>query len=98
MQSHMVTKYEFRIRTRDGTLVEGLSICSDDEEGARRRLAQMYRGCEILESRSVKANLTGRSSHLVSYEEVVEMITAGASVGNTGFKHPSPLDRQGNQR
>lgn len=74
MQSLMVTKYEFRIRTRNGAVVEGLSIHGQDEDEARRKLAQMYRGCEILESRGIKANLSGRTNHAVSYEEVVEMI------------------------
>ena len=77
MQSLMVTKYEFRIRTRNGAIVEGLSIQGRDEDDARRKLQQMYRGCEILQSQSVKANLTGRANHAISYEEVMEMIITG---------------------
>jgi len=73
----MVTKYEFRIRTRNGSIVEGLFIHGRDEEEARCKLTQMYRGCEILQSRGVKANLAGRGNHAVSYEEVMEMIIAG---------------------
>lgn len=77
MQSLMVTKYEFKIRTRNGAVVEGLSIHGQDEDDARRKLIQMYRGCEILETRGIRANLSGRASHVVSYEEVVEMIISG---------------------
>lgn len=77
MQSLMVTKYEFKIRTRNGALVEGLCIHGQDEAEARRKLAQMYRGCEILQVRGVKANLAGRGGHALSYEEVMEMIVSG---------------------
>jgi hypothetical protein len=74
MQSLVVTKYEFKIRTRNGSVVEGLTIHGQDEGDARRKLVQMYRGCEIIEARGVKANLAGRANHAVSYEEVMEMI------------------------
>ncbi|MBS1188289.1 MAG: hypothetical protein H6R10_81 [Rhodocyclaceae bacterium] len=82
MQPLLVTKYEFTIRTRNGAIVEGLSIQGRDEEDARRKLAQMYRECEVLESRGVKASLSGRGNHPVSYEEVMDLIVSGQSGGN----------------
>lgn len=77
MQSLVVTKYEFRIRTRNGAIVESLSIHGQDEEEARRKLRQMYRGCEILESHGIRANMAGRPNHAASYEEVMDLIVAG---------------------
>ena len=41
MQSSSITKYEFRIRTRTGVLVEKLALFGLDEEDARRKLRQM---------------------------------------------------------
>ena len=43
------TKFGFRIRTRDGLVVEHLMIHGRDEADAERKLRQMYLHCEILE-------------------------------------------------
>jgi len=42
-------KYGFRIRTRDGLLVDNLLIHGRDEIDAERKLRQMYQHCKILE-------------------------------------------------
>lgn len=65
-----MTKYGFRIRTRQGLVVEHLMIQGRDEADAERKLRQMYQYCEILE-RSVTqparkidaANLEHAASH-----------------------------------
>ena len=44
-----LTKYAFRIRTRDGLLVNNLMIHGRAENDAERKLRQIYRDCEILE-------------------------------------------------
>ena len=49
MQATLVTKYAFRIRTRDGLGVSNLLIHGRDEEDAERKLRQIYRDCEIVE-------------------------------------------------
>jgi hypothetical protein len=69
-------KFRFRIRTRSGVLVDNLSIHGRDEIEARRKLLQMYNGCEILETRSLPTILRGASA-VYSYEDVVDMIVAG---------------------
>jgi hypothetical protein len=43
------TKFGFRIRTRQGLVVEHLMIHGRDEADAERKLRQMYLHCEILE-------------------------------------------------
>ena len=43
------TKFGFRIRTRQGLIVEHLMIHGRDEADAVRKLRQMYLHCEILE-------------------------------------------------
>ena len=75
MQSSSITKYEFRIRTRSGALVEKLTIFGADEEDARRKLRQMYNDCEILESHCQQGSLVGRYGHM-NYEDVVDLIIA----------------------
>lgn len=45
-----MTKFRFRIRTRQGLLIERLSIQGRDEADAARKLRQMYQHCEILQS------------------------------------------------
>lgn len=75
MQSSSITKYEFRIRTRAGVLVENLAIFGRNEEDACRKLRQMYNDCEILESHCLQASPVGRHGHL-NYEDVVDLIIA----------------------
>lgn len=53
MHSAKITKYQFRIRTRDGLTVDNLSIHGKDEADAERKLRQMYQHCKIIE-RSIK--------------------------------------------
>lgn len=49
MQSPILTKYGFRIRTRVGFVVDKLMIPGRDHDEAQRKLRQIYRDCEILE-------------------------------------------------
>lgn len=66
------TKYGFRIRTRQGLVVENLLIHGRDEADAERKLRQMYLHCQILD-RSVKGG-NGKAAPL-SFEEVVSLVT-----------------------
>jgi len=71
------TKYGFRIRTRDGLVVENLMIHGRDEADAQRKLAQMYRQCEVLECR-VKNPGNGhsrRSGPNATFEEAIELVS-----------------------
>mgnify|MGYP000844691865 FL=1 len=68
-----ITKYDFRIRTRNGAVVENLSIFGRDEVEAERKLRQMYNGCGILAAHRRQTALNGRVS--VSYEDVMDLIT-----------------------
>lgn len=74
MRSLAAVKYGFRIRTRNGAVVDNLQIAGCDIGDAERKLRQMYRDCEILASRSVLPAHTGRAA-AVSYEEVVDLLT-----------------------
>lgn len=73
MKAALVTKYIFRIRTRNGVIVENLAIHGRSEEEASRKLRQIYNDCEILESQLMQASPTGRSGTM-NYEDVVELI------------------------
>lgn len=75
MQPLTVTKYGFRIRTRNGAVVDNLSIFGRDEADARRKLRQMYNDCEILETHCQQASVGGRHAHLTC-EDVMDIITA----------------------
>ena len=75
MQSSSIMKYQFKIRTRSGVLVENLSIFGQNEAGACRKLRQIYNDCEIIESRCAPSPVNGRHGHL-NYEEVVDLIIA----------------------
>ncbi len=44
-----MTKYQFRIRTRRGMIVENVAIAGKDQPDAERKLFQMYYECEVLD-------------------------------------------------
>ncbi|MDR2836993.1 MAG: hypothetical protein LBV49_00220 [Azonexus sp.] len=71
----MAEKYQFRIRTRSGVLVENLSLFGRDETEAKEKLCRMYRDCEVLQCRVLPSSPLGRNGHL-NYEDVVDLITA----------------------
>lgn len=75
MQTHTMARYLFRIRTRNGVLVEHLSFYGRDEAEARRKVAQIYMNCEILECVFQKAPAHGRAVSM-NYEDVVDLISA----------------------
>lgn len=66
------TKFGFRIRTRDGGLVDNLVIAGRDEADAVRKLRQMYRECEIVESSAVHDDPKTTTS--MSFEDVAKII------------------------
>lgn len=65
-------KYAFRIRSRQGLVVENLTIHGRDEADAERKLRQMYHHCEILECILSQGS---RKQGLVSFEDVVSLIS-----------------------
>lgn len=52
--SSTTRKYGFRIRTRQGFMVEHLKIHGRDEADAERKLREIYQHCEILERRAMQ--------------------------------------------
>lgn len=76
MQHALSAKYGFRIRTRNGAVVDNLLIFGKDEPDAERKLRQIYLGCEILEAKRlvIQAPRCGP----VTYEEVVDLISGPA--------------------
>jgi hypothetical protein len=72
--ANSTTKFGFRIRTRTGMRVDNLMIHGRDLDDARRKLEQMYRHCQVLESRAVVP--PGRTEdHHASFEDVVSLVT-----------------------
>lgn len=69
----MTTKFGFRIRTRTGMQVDNLMIHGRDLDDARRKLEQMYRHCEILETKTVP--IGRRAGGSASFEEVLSLVT-----------------------
>jgi hypothetical protein len=72
MTENAFTKFGFRIRTRDGSLVENLAIIGRDEEDAVRKLRQMYRDCEIVECAPIQNESRTAAA---SFEDIAKLIT-----------------------
>ena len=66
------TKFCFRIRTRQGLVVESLLIHGRDETDAERKLRQMYINCEILACSVYYGN---PKAVPMSFEDVVTLVT-----------------------
>ena len=59
-----LAKFGFKIKTRNGLIVDNLLLQARDQEEAERRLRQMYMGCEILEMRVVEPEAQADSTDL----------------------------------
>jgi hypothetical protein len=69
------TKYIYRIRSRNGAIVENLQIYGKDAEDAKRKLMQMYINCEILEEKVLQPEHHGNGS----FEDVINLIVSSES-------------------
>jgi hypothetical protein len=79
MKNSFSAKYGFRIRTRNGSVVDNLLIFGKDEPDAERKLRQIYLGCEILEAKRLV--IQAPRSGPVTYEEVVDLISGPVEPG-----------------
>ena len=71
MTNQRAEKYGFRVRTRNGAVVERVLISADSEEDARAKLAQMYQKCDVLATwRDAPAPRVAGSS----FEELVDLL------------------------
>jgi len=68
------TKFGFRIRTRDGLMLENLMIHGRDEADAQRKLMQMYRHCEVLECRALRPAQTAAPEQSPTFEDVIALV------------------------
>ncbi len=71
MQAPLMTKYGFRIRTRDGLVVEHLQIYGRDGNDAERKLRQMYHECEVIECVPM---VGGTRMPAASFEDIARLI------------------------
>jgi hypothetical protein len=76
------TKFGFRIRTRQGLVVEHLMIHGRDESDAQRKLKQMYPLCEILDRSVMQPAVmqptlasAAQAPDGTSFEEIVSLIS-----------------------
>jgi hypothetical protein len=71
------TKYGFRIRTRDGLMIENLMIHGRDEADAQRKLMQMYRNCEVLACQALRPAASAPPSPRIqspAFDEAIELV------------------------
>jgi len=74
METAHAAKYHFRIRTRNGVVVDNLSFFGCDEAAAQQKLRRIYRDCEILQCQEQRRPPPGRGGH-PDYEDIVDLIT-----------------------
>lgn len=64
-------KYGFRIRTRNGMLVENLQVHARDPLEAENKIRQIYHHCEIIECREVAPAVKGEN---IDLENMIALI------------------------
>ncbi|MBI5329776.1 MAG: hypothetical protein HZB71_04090 [Betaproteobacteria bacterium] len=74
MIQYEVEKYNFRIRTRSGVVVDRVSISGKNPDDANRRLMQVYPECVVLDTWSGESNPI-RVQRDSSLEDVIDLIT-----------------------
>ena len=68
-------RYGFRIRVRNGAVVEKLLILGRDEADARRKVMQMYPHSEVLNSwQEGQPGIPGNAAAKATFEEIVDLI------------------------
>jgi hypothetical protein len=70
MSAQQMTKYVYKIRCRNGAVVDNLQIYGKTEDDSREKLMQMYLNCEVLNI-SVAANSRQTST---DYDDVLDRI------------------------
>lgn len=71
MTLNNLTKYVYKIRCRNGAVVENLQILGNNEEEANRKLQQMYTHSTILEVHALETNRLNNTS----FEDVLDLLT-----------------------
>jgi hypothetical protein len=66
-----VNKYGFKIRTRNGMLVENLQVQAPDREAAENRIRQIYHHCEIIECGEIAPSVKGEN---IDLENMIALI------------------------
>ncbi|HEY8024885.1 MAG TPA: hypothetical protein VIF60_09995 [Burkholderiaceae bacterium] len=68
-----MTKFDFSVKTRDGSKIVSVVIAAPDRDGAERRLRQMYRDCEVLSCEIRQTEDKARPS--ASLEDILSLIS-----------------------
>jgi len=68
-------KFDFTVLTKDGQRVESVLIAAQDQEGAERKLKQMYRYCEIVRCTPKEDESGNKISQAISVEDILTLIS-----------------------
>ncbi|MDX8400537.1 MAG: hypothetical protein R8K20_09875 [Gallionellaceae bacterium] len=68
-------KFDFSVLTKDGQRVESVLIAAQDQEGAERKLKQMYRYCEIVRCTPKEDESGNKTSQAISVEDILTLIS-----------------------
>jgi hypothetical protein len=64
-------KYGYRIRTRNGMLVENLQVIARDRAEAENKIRQIYRKCEIIDCQEIAPPVKGEN---IDLENMISLI------------------------
>ena len=66
-----MSKYGYRIRTRNGMLVENLQVIANDRAAAENKIRQIYRNCEIIDCQEIAPAVKGEN---IDLENMISLI------------------------
>jgi hypothetical protein len=50
-------KFGFKVKTRNGVVLDNLQVAARDREDAERKIRQIYHNCEIMESAELRPTI-----------------------------------------
>ena len=73
MAGTTMLKFDFSVKTRDGSKIVSVVIAAQDQADAERKLRQMYRDCQVLSC--VTRHIEEKQWQATSLEDILSIIS-----------------------
>jgi|OpeIllAssembly_1097287.scaffolds.fasta_scaffold494118_2 hypothetical protein len=71
-------KFGFKVKTRNGVVLDNLQVAARDRDEAERKIRQIYHSCEIIESAELRPTIREDALDL---ESMIALINRAGAAG-----------------
>jgi hypothetical protein len=71
-------KFGFKVKTRNGVVLDNLQVAARDRDEAERKIRQIYHNCEIIESAELRPTIREDALDL---ESMIALINRAGAAG-----------------